>query len=137
SRLRDEAYAHSTTHELYGARDSTRKLWPQPYLYVAAAAHDARDVFVQTRAAALPLGVVRADLLRRARDAARQRAAASAAPATHGTTAASASPNAAPPATSAPAGLHDAATVSDCAVAVAAAMSAPSAAFRPLTQRST
>src|SRR6185437_4536096 len=96
SRLRDEAYAHSTTHELYGARDSTRKLWPQPYLYVAAAAHDARDVFLQTRAATLPLGFVRADLLKRARDAARQRAAASAAPATHGTTAASASPNAAP-----------------------------------------
>ena len=118
SRLRDEAHAHSTTRELYGARDSTRKLWPQPYLYVAAAAHNARDVIVQTRAGALPLGVVRADLLRRARDAARQRAAASAAPAPH-TLAPSACPDAAPAAADGSAGHHDATTVSDSEIAAA------------------
>ena len=119
SRLRDEAHTHSTTRELYGARDSTRRIWPQPYLYVAAAAHDARDVMIQTRARALPLGVVRADLLRRAREAERKRTAARAAPAPPDTAAPSARPDCALAAPDTSAGHHNAAAVSDDEIAAA------------------
>jgi hypothetical protein len=68
--------ADTATHtKLAGLYDAVRTPRPKPYLHVSSTSPEARQLYAFARSNALPLGVVRADLLRRARDAARAAAA--------------------------------------------------------------
>ena len=64
---------------LDGVYDATRVPKPQPYLFAASTATAGREILAQIRCNALPLGAVRADLMRRTRRAAGLSAAAPAA----------------------------------------------------------
>jgi hypothetical protein len=73
-RWRRQTAAHARLNGLYHA---TRAPRPKPYLRVSASSREGRELYALARSDALPLGVLRADLLRLARDAAVERRRAS------------------------------------------------------------
>lgn len=73
-RWRAETTTHVRLNGLHSA--NVRVLRPRPYLFVSSTTREGRELHALARSNALPLGAERADLLRRARDAARARVAA-------------------------------------------------------------